>query len=73
MNIVQKAALVLTVIGALNWGLIGLFNFDLVFYLYVLNALMVATDLFLVYRYYIVNYLVNKEKKIISHYSWRLI
>ena len=30
MNIVQKAALVLTVIGALNWGLIGLFNFDLV-------------------------------------------
>ena len=28
-----------------------LFNFDLVFYLYVLNALLVATDLFLVYRY----------------------
>ena len=30
MNIVQKSALVLTIIGALNWGLIGLFNFDLV-------------------------------------------
>ena len=30
MNIVQKTALVLTVIGALNWGMIGLFNFDLV-------------------------------------------
>ena len=30
MNIVQKAALVLTVVGAINWGLIGLFNFDLV-------------------------------------------
>lgn len=30
MNIVQKTALVLTVIGALNWGLIGLFSFDLV-------------------------------------------
>lgn len=30
MNIVQKTALVLTVVGALNWGLIGLFNFDLV-------------------------------------------
>lgn len=30
MNIIQKTALVLTVIGALNWGLIGLFNFDLV-------------------------------------------
>ena len=30
MNIIQKTALVLTVVGALNWGLIGLFNFDLV-------------------------------------------
>ncbi len=30
MNIVQKTALVLTIIGALNWGMIGLFNFDLV-------------------------------------------
>ncbi len=30
MNILQKTALVLTVIGALNWGMIGLFNFDLV-------------------------------------------
>ena len=28
-----------------------LFNFDLVFYLYVLNSLLVATDLALVYRY----------------------
>ena len=28
-----------------------LFNFDLVFYLYVLNTLLVATDLLLVYRY----------------------
>jgi uncharacterized membrane protein YuzA (DUF378 family) len=30
MNIIQKSALVLTIIGAINWGLIGLFNFDLV-------------------------------------------
>ena len=30
MNIVQKTALVLSVLGALNWGMIGLFNFDLV-------------------------------------------
>lgn len=27
-------AIVLTVIGALNWGLIGLFNFDLVAFLF---------------------------------------
>lgn len=30
MNTVQKTALVLTIIGALNWGLIGLFDFNLV-------------------------------------------
>ena len=30
MNIIQKIALVLTIIGALNWGLIGLFNYNLV-------------------------------------------
>ena len=30
MKIVQKIALVLTIIGALNWGLIGLFEFNLV-------------------------------------------
>lgn len=30
MNVIQKTALVLTVIGAINWGLVGLFNFDLV-------------------------------------------
>lgn len=28
--IVDKAALVLTIIGALNWGSIGLFKFDVV-------------------------------------------
>ncbi|MFC2947138.1 DUF378 domain-containing protein [Virgibacillus sediminis] len=30
MNGLQRSALVLTVIGAINWGLIGLFQFDLV-------------------------------------------
>lgn len=30
MATLQKVALVLTIIGALNWGLIGLFDFDLV-------------------------------------------
>ena len=27
MNMIQKIALVLTIVGALNWGFIGLFNF----------------------------------------------
>lgn len=30
MKILQSIALILTIIGALNWGLIGLFNFNLV-------------------------------------------
>ena len=30
MKIVDKIALVLVIIGAVNWGLIGLFKFDLV-------------------------------------------
>ena len=30
MQIIQKIALVFTIIGAVNWGLIGLFDFNLV-------------------------------------------
>lgn len=30
MTGLQKGALVLTIIGAINWGLVGLFQFDLV-------------------------------------------
>ena len=30
MRIIDKIALALIVIGAINWGLIGLFNFNLV-------------------------------------------
>lgn len=30
METIQTAALVLAVIGAVNWGLVGLFKFDLV-------------------------------------------
>ena len=30
MNALQKTALVFTIIGAINWGFIGLFNFNLV-------------------------------------------
>ena len=30
MQILQKIALVLVIIGAINWGLIGLFDFNLV-------------------------------------------
>lgn len=30
MSIVQKIALVLVIIGAINWGLVGFFQYDLV-------------------------------------------
>jgi uncharacterized membrane protein YuzA (DUF378 family) len=30
MNILKYTAYVLTLIGALNWGLVGLFSFDLI-------------------------------------------
>ena len=30
MKVIDYIALVLVIIGAVNWGLIGLFNFDLV-------------------------------------------
>ena len=30
MKIIDKIALVLIIVGALNWGLIAIFNFDLV-------------------------------------------
>ena len=34
MRIVQKVALVFTIIGAINWGLVGIFNFNLVEWLF---------------------------------------
>ena len=34
MHIVKKICLTLVIIGALNWGLIGLFNFNLVSFIF---------------------------------------
>lgn len=34
MNTLYKAALVLAIIGCINWGLIGLFNYNLVEFLF---------------------------------------
>ena len=34
MNIVQKIALTFTIIGAINWGLVGILNFNLVDYIF---------------------------------------
>ncbi|HHW99826.1 MAG TPA: DUF378 domain-containing protein [Acholeplasmataceae bacterium] len=34
MNILQRIALIVVIIGALNWGLIGLFDFNLVGFIF---------------------------------------
>ena len=34
MKTLQKIALALTIIGAINWGLIGFFQFDLVAFIF---------------------------------------
>lgn len=34
METLQKIALVFTIIGAINWGLIGIFDFNLVNYIF---------------------------------------
>ena len=34
MNILHKVALVIVIIGCINWGLVGLFDFNLVEYLF---------------------------------------
>ena len=40
MNTLYKTSLVLSTIGCLNWGLVGLFNFNLVEYLFGDGALL---------------------------------
>lgn len=34
MNLMNKIALALIIVGAINWGLIGLFSFDLVAWIF---------------------------------------
>ena len=41
MAVIEKIALALVIIGALNWGLIGVFSFDLVAWLF--GAMSVVT------------------------------
>lgn len=39
MNIIQKIALTFTIIGGINWGLVGLFNFNLVDFIFQSNSI----------------------------------
>lgn len=40
MQTLQKICLTLTIVGALNWGLVGLFNFNLVEAIFGVDALL---------------------------------
>ena len=40
MQTLQKICLALTIVGALNWGLVGLFNFNLVEAIFGVDALL---------------------------------
>ncbi len=40
MNILQKIALVFTIVGGLNWGLVGLFDFNLVTAIFGVGSVM---------------------------------
>ena len=40
MNIIQKIALTYTIIGAINWGLVGIFDFNLVDYIFGVQSVM---------------------------------
>jgi len=50
MEALQKTALVFTIIGAINWLLIGLFDFNLVDYLFVelMNLDILATIVYII-------------------------
>lgn len=43
---VDKIALLLTIIGAINWGLIGIFQFDLVGYIFGGQSALVSRIIF---------------------------
>ena len=40
MNIIQKIALTFTILGAINWGLVGIFDFKLVDYIFGVQSVM---------------------------------
>lgn len=43
MELVKKISVILTIIGGLNWGLVGFFNFNLVTFLFGASMLSAIT------------------------------
>ena len=48
MNIINKIALILSIIGSLNWGLVGLFSFDLVAWIAGGPATLIARIIYII-------------------------
>ena len=46
METLQKIALIFTIIGAINWGLIGFFNFNLVTWIFGADLAIVSRMIF---------------------------
>lgn len=68
MKIIKMIAIILVIIGGLNWGLVGLFNFDLVAALFgamtVISRIIYAlVGLSAVYLVLIFNSLLKDDKK----------
>ena len=48
MMILNKMALILTIIGGINWGLVGLFSFDLVAWIAGGSTMLLARIIYIV-------------------------
>jgi uncharacterized membrane protein YuzA (DUF378 family) len=48
MMIMNKIALILTIIGGINWGLVGLFSFDLVAWIAGGSTMLLARIIYIV-------------------------
>ena len=48
MKIIDRIALILTIIGGINWGLVGLFQFDFIAWAFGGNASVVSRILYIV-------------------------
>lgn len=80
MKVVNIIALLLVIVGAFNWGLVGLFNFDLVAYLFggprqlmsiVVYSLVGAAGVWSLTFFPLIAKDVNEEKAEISAHAHR--
>lgn len=46
LSLIDKISLLLVIIGAINWGMLGLFNFDLVAFIFK-NAMIVGRIIYI--------------------------